>query len=957
MATFSQTTIKKGSDIVQDFLCSTCEDEKRQELADFYCESCVKFYCQTCFHLHGQLFKKHSPHGRSDMKKWPIAKKVEDFLFKCDVHKEENLSMFCKDHSLLCCNNCAFLNHRQCKMVVLLSDLVKNTSTDLKQVSITIQTTLAELKKLQESQEAAMKSVQISYDEQLQKIQETRRKILAALDMLEKKTLQEMKDALTKLQASLKSDVDKFSTLRDELKQFGDAIQDIHDKGKQELSLIASIKCQDKIQQFKMENFVQLKSSIIFKPNREIVHYLSKLSGIGMIELCTVTDLKIKINGKSEYDVLLKKESKCSIRGIYVLPSGQVLVVDTDNHCVKLLNQQYQMVSHCSVPGEPTCICQFTPSEVGVTVNSDGFCSLDSKVQFIKVNNNQLVKDRELKFKHYCYGIAYDKGDLFLTSGSALYKYSLDGKLVSKLHDDDTPIELTSKWTVAYCALSPRGDKLYITNSTCNQLLTLTRDGSVLSIFNDPELAWPMCVHVTPKGQVLVCGTKSNTILQIDSTGKHKLSTLATRRDGLQGPNSVFYSSNTDSIIVGQDGGKILVYSVGDVNYPFCLQSVSKPLTYAMALNDLSPEIVHEFVGQEPSGVTFNSLSLDYRNKPHNPMINAGAIAICSLLKQGVNLADRFDYCFPEGTNLMEVLDFYFQLCSLEVTCESGSVIAAALANGGVCPITGDKIFSASSVRDTLSLMLSCGLYDYSGEFAFKVGLPAKSGVSGVILIVVPNKMGFCVWSPALDVWGNSVRGVQFAKDLVAKFNFHHYDNLRFTPKKIDPCVKQIESRATDIVGLLFSAYNNDVSALKRYALGDLNMEQADYDGRTALHIGAAEGHEAVIKFLIHKCKCNPKVTDRWGFTPYDDAVRFGHMRVAHILKEAMDNFNPDEKIDRRLQAIDSVTYSEIAFQNNRGTGNISGAAATDEGVVYNIDNPYPELAKAKDDENSPKKL
>ncbi|XP_052235743.1 uncharacterized protein LOC127847704 [Dreissena polymorpha] len=556
MATFSKTTIEKGSDIVQDFLCSTCEDEKRQESADFYCESCVKFYCQKCIHLHGQLFKKHSPHGRSDMKEWPVSKKVEDFLYKCDVHKEENLAMFCKDHNLLCCNNCAFLNHRQCKMVVLLSDLVKNTSTDLKKVSSTIQTTLAELKKLQDSQEAAMKSMQISYDEQLQKIQETRQKILSALDMLEKRTLQEMKYALTKLQTSLKSNVDKFSTFRDELKQFGDAIQDIHDKGKQELSLIASIKCQDKIQQFKMENFVQLKSSITFQPNREIVQYLSKLSGIGRIKHWNVTDLEIKINGMSEYDVLSKQESKCSIRGMYVLPSGQVLVVDTGNNSVKLLNQQYQMVSDCSVPGEPKCICQFTPSEVGVTVGSD------SEVQFIKVNNNQLVKGRKLKFKHYCYGIAYDKGDLFLTSGSALYKYSLDGKLVSKLHGDDTPNESTGDWTVAFCALSPTGDKLYITNSVLHQLLTLTRDGSVLSIFNDPELAWPMCVHVTPKGQVLVCGTKSNTILQIDSTGKHKLSTLATRRDGLRGPKSVFYSSNTDSIIVGQDGDKILVYKV-----------------------------------------------------------------------------------------------------------------------------------------------------------------------------------------------------------------------------------------------------------------------------------------------------------------------------------------------------------------------------------------------------------
>ncbi|KAH3733841.1 hypothetical protein DPMN_040278 [Dreissena polymorpha] len=112
MATFSQSTIEKSSDMIQDFLCSTCEEEKLEESADYYCESCVKFYCRKCIHSHGQLFKKHSPHGRSDMKKWPVAKKVEDFLLKCAVHKEENLAMFCKDHSQLCCNNCAFLNHR-----------------------------------------------------------------------------------------------------------------------------------------------------------------------------------------------------------------------------------------------------------------------------------------------------------------------------------------------------------------------------------------------------------------------------------------------------------------------------------------------------------------------------------------------------------------------------------------------------------------------------------------------------------------------------------------------------------------------------------------------------------------------------------------------------------------------------------------------------------------------------
>ncbi|KAH3704236.1 hypothetical protein DPMN_079292 [Dreissena polymorpha] len=112
MATFSQPTIEKGSDMVLDFLCSTCEEKKLEESADYYCESCVKFFCSKCIDLHSQLFTQHSPHGRGDMKKWPVAKKMEDFLLKCEVHKEENNEMFCEDHSQLCCNKCAFLNHR-----------------------------------------------------------------------------------------------------------------------------------------------------------------------------------------------------------------------------------------------------------------------------------------------------------------------------------------------------------------------------------------------------------------------------------------------------------------------------------------------------------------------------------------------------------------------------------------------------------------------------------------------------------------------------------------------------------------------------------------------------------------------------------------------------------------------------------------------------------------------------
>ncbi|XP_061697274.1 glutaminase kidney isoform, mitochondrial isoform X3 [Syngnathoides biaculeatus] len=270
-------------------------------------------------------------------------------------------------------------------------------------------------------------------------------------------------------------------------------------------------------------------------------------------------------------------------------------------------------------------------------------------------------------------------------------------------------------------------------------------------------------------------------------------------------------------------------HTVGDTKIPFCLQSCVKPLKYAVAVHDHGTEYVHSFIGKEPSGLRFNKLFLDEDDKPHNPMVNAGAIVCTSLIKQGEGNAEKFDYvmnflknmagneyvgfsnatfqseresgdrnfaigyylkekkCFPEGTDMTSVLDLYFQLCSIEVNCESASVMAATLANGGICPISGERVLSPEAVRNTLSLMHSCGMYDFSGQFAFHVGLPAKSGVSGGILLVVPNVMGIMCWSPPLDKLGNSVRGIQFCTDLVELFNFHNYDNLRHFAKKHDP--------------------------------------------------------------------------------------------------------------------------------------------------------------------------
>uniref|UniRef100_A0A6B2LIJ2 glutaminase n=1 Tax=Arcella intermedia TaxID=1963864 RepID=A0A6B2LIJ2_9EUKA len=136
------------------------------------------------------------------------------------------------------------------------------------------------------------------------------------------------------------------------------------------------------------------------------------------------------------------------------------------------------------------------------------------------------------------------------------------------------------------------------------------------------------------------------------------------------------------------------------------------------------------------------------------------------------------------ATDLRRNLELYFQCCSIEMTCTQMAKVGGTLANGGMCPFTKDPIFNSDSVKNVLSLMHSCGMYDYSGEWSYLVGIPAKSGVSGVIYGVIPNVMSIAVYSPRLDKIGNSVRGVEFFKRFIKRFNFHVFDSLMVSNDK-----------------------------------------------------------------------------------------------------------------------------------------------------------------------------
>jgi glutaminase len=222
----------------------------------------------------------------------------------------------------------------------------------------------------------------------------------------------------------------------------------------------------------------------------------------------------------------------------------------------------------------------------------------------------------------------------------------------------------------------------------------------------------------------------------------------------------------------------------------------------------------------------------------------------------------------PTPSQIAETLDLYFQCCSVTINTSIGSVIAATLANSGTNPITKVPIIEKNVIRDCLSLMFACGMYDFSGQFAFKIGLPAKSGVSGCLLLVIPNCCGICIWSPRLDKMGNSVRGVEFCKKFVeaTNYKYHIFNNFITRDDHIQ------EDNALLIQRLISASAGGDILTVKK--LDKLvDYSEGDYDGRTALHLSSSEGHPDIVEFLVKKgIEINPK--DRWGNTPHHEASK-----------------------------------------------------------------------------------
>jgi glutaminase len=425
------------------------------------------------------------------------------------------------------------------------------------------------------------------------------------------------------------------------------------------------------------------------------------------------------------------------------------------------------------------------------------------------------------------------------------------------------------------------------------------------------------------------------------------------------------------------------VYQVGDSRQTFTIQSISKAITYGLALEDRGLDYVLSRVGVEPSGEAFNSISLEPdTGRPLNPMINAGAIATTGMITATADspplarILDAFGRYTGRPmkidetvyrsesetghrnraiTHLLyghgiidrppeEVLDLYFRQCSILVTARDLAVMGACLANDGVNPIGGVVALKSPYVKKVLSVMSTCGMYDYSGGWVFDVGMPAKSGVAGGIMAVLPGQFGLGVFSPPLDPKGNSVRGIEACKRLSSDLSLHFFHVARSTSESVvrnvygcakitsrrrrSPPAREVLAargeriRVYELQGELLFGSTESVTLEMLSALSQIDYLVVDLKRVVAID-------EASIRILVELCPAVLEQGRRVFFTDWRHLYRFRKLLKRQIEPRQEPSLLEFEDTDHAVEWCENQLIAEA------GAADVQGPAMLDMSQQY----------------------
>ena len=418
------------------------------------------------------------------------------------------------------------------------------------------------------------------------------------------------------------------------------------------------------------------------------------------------------------------------------------------------------------------------------------------------------------------------------------------------------------------------------------------------------------------------------------------------------------------------------VYEVGDTRIPFTIQSISKPFVFALALDTLGAAEVEGEIGVEPSGDPFNSIRLNADNHPFNPMVNAGAIACSGLIHQAKGehafeyirqalgrfagreldideavyaseslTGDRnraIGYLLRNSTVIRDdvgaVLEVYFRQCSVLVTARDIAVMAATLANRGINPVTGEQVMTPYAISRALSVMTSSGMYDYAGEWIYRVGIPAKSGVGGGILAALPARLGLGSYSPRLDRHGNSVRSIKVCEALSSHYDLHMLNrsddarNSVIADYNIGTSASRRSRRPHE--QKILAAHHHDVRIIE--LVGTLTFSNVDYVSRqlaakprphftifdlrrvaAVTRAGArllAEGFHELAAFNVTVVISGIRRSSPQWKTIAEWTKVLSNVRDFHLLDDAIE-WAEDQIVYRHGGAIDSIEVTELSEQ------------------------------------------
>ncbi|XP_052794971.1 E3 ubiquitin-protein ligase Midline-1-like [Mya arenaria] len=572
-----------SSDQVYDFACSSCEEDNVNTEAQFSCKECENYLCNKCIKLHNKLFKKHEVLGRSDVTKW-VRKKCETSLEKCEKHPEESVKMVCEDHDELCCSLCVSLSHRMCRSIRLIDDLakgVKNTDQlkDLTQRVKAINTELITMKKKRLSNK---KALQDSDKNLVQDIKTIREKFLASLQELEIDIGEEMDTRKDIFVGKLQEDVTQCTEMHDKLiKTLGYSQSD-----DERMSYIGYRRCQEQVKDAeislnKMSKIPEYKLS--FKIEKDLDNLFDSLKSVGKVvstpsfDECDskpeqfVHDTKTETSSTTArkcydpnyafttkathiHNLRIKDEKPCSIKGICELQTGEIVLADCANNKMKVLSREFKIVTTLNLPQHTENMCIVGGNEVALAVDD---AKKKHEVHFITIDKFEDIEAKSIsKFAvaHNCNAVSFHNDYVYVGSESSVYMYSKDGIIVKQVYHKLG----WSQCTVNGIHTSNNGQKIYITDSSNNKVITVDNSGKILSTCEDPDLLFPVSLCVSEHGHLFVCAMGSNSVLQIDKEGRRKLRTLVSG-EKVSKPLVVYFSTRSQQLMVAGNTNDLLV--------------------------------------------------------------------------------------------------------------------------------------------------------------------------------------------------------------------------------------------------------------------------------------------------------------------------------------------------------------------------------------------------------------